>query len=170
MIAAFTGLAAACVGSEGGRAATQKADQSTKPPQESSAQHVDFDTIPAAVYQVFDTTVDSQLPRKMTIRLVVLQPIAGLMVTRTLQQVLDSVAKADTTLAAARAILYTGQPSGPRRMRLQPTAYAEWLPPEGWDSAGTGHGHEVHRTYVYRGGPPWAAPPASGANRGGSHD
>lgn len=68
---------------------------------------------------------------------------------------LDSLARADSALVAARAIMYTGRLTSPREMTLFPSAWGLWIPPEGWDSATVESRSRLHRTFVYHGDPGW---------------
>lgn len=161
--AGFIGLLAfGCVGSEPGEQedVVAREPQTKAPP---SATIASADSVRPHDYIVFDPTVDSEDPRKVTIRLLVMAEATRSSAGKTLRVALDSLARNDSSLAAARAVLYVGRSIGARELELYPVAWGEWVPPEGWASATVGARNRLHRTFVYSGYPEWAVgytPPA----------
>lgn len=156
---------AACVGSETG-ADSRAARDSVVNQRTRSAPR---DTVSPAAYRVFQTNVDSESPRKVTVRLLVLGQASRAALNETLRAALDSLARSDSALVAARAILYTGRMTAPREMDLLPTAWGLWVPPEGWDSASVQSRERIHRTFVYSSNPRWGSTPAD-SRAGGQHE
>ncbi|MBI4513833.1 MAG: hypothetical protein HY702_06955 [Gemmatimonadetes bacterium] len=115
---------------------------------------VEADTASPVGYQVFQTVVDRETPKRVTLRILIFDPRGRANVSRTLRLVLDSLARAERDLVAARAIAYAPISQGRQRADLVPIAFGAWVPPEGWDSAGPASRQRVHRTYVYVGTPP----------------
>ncbi len=155
---------AACVGSEAG--ADSRASRDSVVEQRTS--NVPPDTVSPAAYRVFETEVDSESPRKVTVRLLVLGQAPRAALYKTLRAALDSLARSDSAIVAARAILYTPRMTAPREMDLIPAAWGLWVPPEGWDSATVESRDRIHRTFVYGSNPRWGARPTN--SRAGGQD
>lgn len=156
-LACTAGLALACVGGE--RNVRSEAENARKPEtaRPPPTTLVLPDTVSPVDYQVFEKSLESEQPRKALIRLLVLSPAGRPALGKTLRVALDSLGRADSTLVAARAILYTGRTSGPSEMTLKPVAWGEWIPPEGWDRATAESRSRLHRTFVYHGDPGWSS-------------
>ena len=146
-----TGLAAACIGSEPGGRSENRVEARTGST-EGGGKVFARDTAKALRYHVAQTLVESEVPRKVTLHLVVMGETTKQGISATLRSALDSLGRADTTLVAAQAVLYTIR-ARPGVVDMVPTAWALWAPPEGWDSAGTGSGKGPHRTFVYHENP-----------------
>lgn len=159
-LGAVCALALSCVGGENG---ARRADDGGDPPAERTATRratttVDYDTIPVAEYQIFQTVVESEQPRKLTVRLLAGGSIDRFSAAKTLRTVLDSVSRADSLAVATRAVLYSPLPGGAMEAELEPVAFALWVPPEGWEGASEDSRGRLHRTYVYHGVPDWPVP------------
>lgn len=166
LLGLFIVLAMACVQGEDRTRQTRAADDTVQDAREAvtgrkartgATSYVDYDTIAAAEYRVFDTTLNSERPKKLTLRLVAMGTASEFEAAKALRSVLDSIAEVDTAVVAARAILYQALQTGPREAQLLPIGFALWLPPEGWDGATEDSRSRLHRTYVYQGAPDWLA-------------
>lgn len=116
------------------------------------------DTVAAVGYSVFDTVVHSQEPRKVEYRLLALQNAERPALVKALRLALDSIGRADTTLVAARGVLYLYEAAGPRRGNLVPRLWGEWVPHVGWDSASAASRRVPHVVYTYNLPPPGHRP------------
>lgn len=143
------GLAAACVGSEPGGRSENRVEARTG---STEGRVFGRDTAKALRYHVAETRVESEVPRKVTLHLLVMGETTKQGISATLRSALDSLGRADSTLVAAQAVLYTIR-AKPGIVDMVPTAWALWAPPEGWDSAGTGSGRGPYRTFVYHENP-----------------
>jgi len=77
-------------------------------------------------------------------------------VRQALTDVLTRTAEEDTTLVALRAVAYVLPPVRSGEVELVPTAWGEWLPPEGWAGATPDSRRKFHRIFTYYGtAPPW---------------
>lgn len=108
-------------------------------------------------YHTFESTVVSESPRKMFFRVMALELGEPEELSKTLRLALDSIARADSSLVATRATLYTFRPTGPRRGVLTAQVWGEWSPPVGWEEAGTeaDTGSAPNRIYLYDRQPGW---------------
>jgi hypothetical protein len=113
------------------------------------------DTAQLVSYQVLETQVESESPRKVEYWLVTTEVTGTASWSKTLRLALDSIAAADSTLVAARGILYLLEPIDDRRGRLTPRVWGEWLPAAGWNDAGEESRGELHRIYTYNQRPDW---------------
>lgn len=150
---ASLGLALGCVGSEPRQEHEEEQTGVERPA--SDWVRVGRDTVTPATYQIFESQVTSESPRRATYRLVVMGRAEPDALGKAVRVALDSIGKADTTLAAARAILYQVRRVEARRGELVPTVWGEWVPVEGWDGAGTRSPRRTYRTYIYHGDPGW---------------
>ncbi len=116
----------------------------------------DSEDVAALEYQIFEQTVLSASPRKTLHRLLVMFPDSRARLSKTARVALDSIAAADTTVVAARVILYAFRQSGPNEGDVIPVVWGEWVPAEGWAEADRDSRRRWHRTYVYFGVPPWS--------------
>lgn len=168
-LAAVCAFAGACVGSEGGGgtwvAQRADADVSAEEPRAPvvsdgvtpSGPGVAYrEDVAALDYKIFEQAVLSASPRKTLHRLLVMFPESGERLSKTARVALDSIAAADTTVVAARVIVYAFRPSGPNEGEVIPVVWGEWVPAEGWAKAGPDSRRRWHRTYVYLGAPPWS--------------
>ncbi len=147
------GLALACVGSEKNEGQdTRVIARDSVPPAVTYR-----DTVSPADYRIFQSVEATGHPKKMVYRLFVLQPASPDALSKTLRVALDSIAQADSSLAAARAVLYTFRRTGPSEGRLLPRVWGEWVPTEGWDRAPPRSAQGVYRSYIYRTNPGWSA-------------
>jgi hypothetical protein len=160
VLAVLSGLTAACVGGEW----TEEESGSPGDPYR-AASRAGPDTVSPVPYQVFDHTVESEDPRKMMFRLVTMTEAGPDALSKTLRLALDSLGRADTTLVAARAVIYTFRPTTPRRGELVPGYWGEWTPPEGWEEASGDSRGRVYRTFVYNGDPGWGGNRESASER-----
>jgi hypothetical protein len=156
-VALIAGLSA-CVGSEtGGDSSARNDDQDairTRTRENAGVGSVYLDTVAPLDYQVFEIVPDEDEP-KLTYRLMALQSGTPEAMTKTVRLALDSLQRADTTLVAVRAILYTFHPTTRREGKLLPVVWGEWIPPDGWEAAGTSERRRIHRSYVYAVNPGW---------------
>ncbi|MFO7259506.1 MAG: hypothetical protein DIU52_000020 [bacterium] len=77
-------------------------------------------------------------------------------VRQALTDILTRTAEEDTTLLAVRAVAYVLPPVRSGEVELTPTAWGEWVPPQGWDGATPESRRQFHRIYTYyRTAPPW---------------
>lgn len=160
LVAVLAAGLCACVGSETGGTASagRSSDQSAsrqQAPAEARAKSVDLDTVATLGYQVFEIVPDEDEPKRATYRLMSLRPGSPESMMKTVRLALDSLQRADTTLAAVRAVLYAFQPTAPMEGKLVPVVWGEWVPPEGWDDAGPSGRRRIHRSYVYAVNPQW---------------
>jgi len=148
----------ACVGSESERgsagAAARREGEAVQRRQPTST--LEWDTVPALEYELFQASIDSEVPRKATYRFLLLQSGTTTALSKTMREVLDSLGRADTALVAARAVLYEYRPTGPRGGKVLPRAWGEWVPPEGWDGASADSRRRFHRSYIYHFDPGWS--------------
>ena len=75
-------------------------------------------------------------------------------IQRALTDVLLRTAEEDTTLVALRAVVYVLPPVQRGEVTLEPAAWGEWLPLEGWERATPESRSAFHRIYTYFGAPP----------------
>jgi hypothetical protein len=158
---------------EAERAAAERAAEAERAARERGAAYSAPDTARPAALQVFERVVESESPRRLTLRLLVLEHTTEAGISKGLRLLFDSVAHADTALAAARAIVYGAIPSSAREAELVPVAWGYWIPPEGWEHLAPDARKRVHRSYIYFGVPPdpaslgaTTAPAAPSAPRG----
>lgn len=160
----IVGSPVGCVGSEPGSEGTDRAralgDTNNTP-----VTSFGRDTATALAYQPVKVEVESEQPRKVRLHLIVFQQPTRDQTRATMRAALDSLGGADSTLAAARAILYTGRP-GRGGMDFVPAAWAEWVPPEGFDSARVRSADRIYRVYVFHTNPGWDAPDGSADQEG----
>jgi hypothetical protein len=157
------GFALGCVGSEKGEGQdTQVILPDSVPPV-----LVYRDTVSPADYKIFNSVEASRRPKKVLYRLLVMQRATSEVLSKTLRVALDSIARTDSSLAAARAILYTFRRTGPTGGKLVPRVWGEWVPREGWDRAPPRSRKRVYRSYIYLGRPGWSvAEPGTVAEAG----
>jgi hypothetical protein len=154
----------ACVGSEGGERATSGAsgrERSTAaaPRNEREAGAVYADTVTPAQYQLFKVDTESEEPKKVVYRMMVLERARAAALSKSVRLALDSLSRSDTSLVAARAIMYVFVPKDRSGGRLVPVVWGEWVPPEGWDKGTTRARERVHRSYIYSVDPGWSSEP-----------
>ena len=142
--------AQACVGSEDG-GTVRKDDRDVRDP---SATSFGRDTAKAVSYYPVELVVDSEEPRKVTLHLIVTSEPTRAQKGATLRAALDSLSKADSALAAARAILYTGRRT-PEAVDFIAAAWAEWVPPQGFQAAPVRSESRIYRIYVFHADPGW---------------
>lgn len=75
-------------------------------------------------------------------------------VRQTMFDLLSRTGAEDTTLVAVRLVVYVAPAGQGREAELTPSAWGEWLPPEGWDGATEASRRAFHRIYTYIGAPP----------------
>lgn len=160
LVAALAAGLCACVGSETGGTASgnRGSDQSaSRPPApaETAVKAVYLDTVPPLRYQVFEIVPEEAEPQKVTYRLMMLRPGTQKSMTKTVRLALDSLQRADTTLAAVRVVLYAFQRTARMEGKLIPVIWGEWVPPDGWDDARPSERRRIHRSYVYAVNPGW---------------
>jgi len=161
----------ACVGeSDRGlaRAPAGREGEAVQQPRQPAGSSLEWDTIPALEYQLFDASIDSEVPRKATYRFLLLRSGTAAAVSKTMREVLDSLGRSDSALVAARAVLYEYRPTGPSGGKVLPRAWGEWVPPEGWDAATSASRQMFHRSYIYHFDPGWSqsSPSASDPAQG----
>ena len=153
----FLALAVAAAGcgetepSNGGEAGPAGEAPAVVPPRVAEAL---ADTASSVPYVIFESKVETERPKRLTLRLVVFHAQSAAEVTTTLRQAFDSLAVADSPLVAARAIVYAPRMRSDREADLVPLAWAVWAPPEGWNAAAAGSRRAIHRTHVYFGAAP----------------
>jgi len=113
------------------------------------------DTVSPLQYHLFDSVNESDRPKKVLHRLVVLGKGSRERFGKTLRVAIDSLTSADTSLIALRAILYEVVRTAEMEGGLVPRAWAEWVPSEGWDTAATSRREQTHRFYIYTVPPGW---------------
>ena len=110
-------------------------------------------------YQTFETVIESENPRKVLYRILAAESSDPASYVKTLRSALYSLISNDSSLVAARAILYTYRPTGPREGELTARVWGEWLPPSGWDGAGSAAPADSavapNRIYTYNRPPAW---------------
>lgn len=154
----------ACVGSETGDRATSAAagrESSTAAAagNERKAGAVYADTVTPAKYQLFQVDTDSEEPKKAIYRMMALERARAAALSKTVRLALDSLSRSDTSLVAARVILYVFVPTERSGGKLVPAVWGEWVPPEGWDEGRTRDSERFHRFYIYSGDPGWNIAP-----------
>jgi hypothetical protein len=154
----------ACVGSETGErttsaSASQESNTAAAPENERETGAVYVDTVTPARYQLFQTDTDSEVPKKVIYRMMVLERARLAALSKTMRLALDSLSRSDTSLVAARAILYVFLPTDRSSGRLVPVVWGEWVPPEGWDQGRTRTRERLHRSYIYSVDPGWYSEP-----------
>ncbi len=170
-------VTASCVGSDSADAGSQTGRAGSGAPsakmgeaagagaEARAATRVEYsDNVAPLEYQIFERVVQGESPPKTLHRLLVLVPESQERLIKTVRVALDSIAAADTTVVAARAILYVFNQTGPREGDVIPVVWGEWLPPEGWAEAGPDSRRRLHRTYVYFGVPAWSEAEAGAAS------
>jgi len=107
--------------------------------------------------QVFGRTpVTEAGPGRVLLHVLVQAGATEEQIRRTLMDVLTRAAEEDTTVVALRAIVYVLPKEHSGDVELAPTAWGEWLPPQGWEGATPESRREFHRIYTYFGvAPPW---------------
>jgi hypothetical protein len=60
----------------------------------------------------------------------------------------------NSEIAALRAVVYLPRQSGPDEAELEPVAWAEWVPPDGWAGATLASRSQYYRVYSYFDAPP----------------
>ncbi len=123
------------------------------------------DTASPAAYQIFELTVETESPRRLTLRLLTFEVESRDRISKALRLAFDSLAAVDPEVVAARAIVYAPRSIAAREADLLPIVWAYWIPPEGWDAARPESRKRTHRTYVYFGAPPDPAAIGSEAAR-----
>ena len=153
VLAAVLAIASSCVSSEnqGGERGTM---QTLQDDDSVSGGSVYVDTITPVPYEVFEEVVDSEDPKKVMYRMMLLGEGSWEALSRTLRLAMDSLARADPDLAAARVTFYKIVPIDNMRGNLVAQAWGEWIPREGWDRARAGR-NRMHRSYVYHQNPGW---------------
>jgi hypothetical protein len=150
----------ACVGSEtGGESAGGAAGQAEKfssLEEDGPGGAVYMDTVSPLPFQVFERVVESENPRKISYKLMVLESAEDRALVKTLRVALDSLVSEDTTLVAVRTILYHYRPTQRTAGRLMAKVWGDWIPPEGWEAAAAGPRSRIHRSYIYHLNPGWA--------------
>ena len=152
----LAGFALACVGSEpdaidGGAGSAEEPPQTRIPPGVS----VSMDTVSPTSYQLLREAVNSEDPLKVTLQVLVPSAATPVVVSKTLRVALDSLRRAESSLAAARIVAYVGRMTSSLEMKLYYAAWGEWVPPEGWDSTTNESLTRLHRTFTYSGRPEW---------------
>jgi hypothetical protein len=152
----------ACVGSETGERATSAAagresSAAAARGNERRASGVYADTVTPAEYQLFQVDTDSEEPKKVIYRMMVLERARAAALSKTVRVALDSLSRSDTSLVAARAILYVFVPKDRSGGKLVPVVWGEWVPPEGWNEGRTRASQRIHRSYIYSVDPGWNA-------------
>jgi len=148
----------ACVGSDDSPRAEQRA---TPPPSVVSNQPTRWDSVQPLPYQMFERVYVEKDSSRLLTRLLVLGQPEREALSKTVMAALDSLGRADSSLVAARAILYTALMTEPGRATLVPRLWAEWVPPGGWGSTEARGPRTVHRTFVYDVDPGWGSQPAA---------
>lgn len=162
--AAVAGLIFGCVGEQSrppGERGRQGAMETPAPP-DSEAHTVFADTVSPVDYQVFQTRVQSERPRKVEYRIVTLAEANQASLSKTLRLALDSIAGSDSSLVAVRGILYIYRPMTQRRGDLEPRAWGEWVPLDGWEAASEASRAGPHRVFTYDWRPDWSSQTADG--------
>ena len=155
IVAALAALPAiaSCVSSESGN----EESSTVEIPEEDdniSGGSVYVDTISPVPYEVFEQVVESEDPKKITYRMMLLGEGSWEALSRTLRLALDSLTSADSSLVATRVTLYEIVPVDNMRGKLVARAWGEWIPREGWDKARSGSA-ATHRSYIYHQNPGW---------------
>jgi hypothetical protein len=155
----LSSLTLGCVGSEtGGRSSgadLENEEEHRVSPGDRATAFAYADTVSPLDYQIFNSVNQSGSPKKVLYRLLVMQPGSDEALGKTLRVALDSIAEADSSLAAARAILYVFQRTGRAEGKLVPRVWGEWVPLEGWDSMVARSRKQPYRLYIYHGNPGW---------------
>ncbi len=167
LVSLLGGAAVGCIGEQsrpGSEEATEEEIELPFDPDDVFS-GVFVDSAATLSYHTFETIVESEHPRKMMYRIMALELGDTESLTKTLRTALDSVARADSGVVAARATLYTFRPTGPRKGILTARVWAEWLPPSGWDDAGTAADASAapYRIYTYDRQPSWHRLPSGGS-------
>jgi len=157
-LAASVAVASSCVSSETARRsddnpAQEMADDAGEG---ESGGSVYVDTISPLPYEVFEQVVNSEDPKKLTVRMMMLREGSWEALSRTLRLALDSLTSADSSLVAARVTFYEIMPVDNTRGNLVARAWGEWIPREGWDKARSGS-DVLHRSYIYHTNPGWTS-------------
>jgi hypothetical protein len=162
-VALLAVLVTACVGSEGGAREERDASGSSEAPVGGRAF---VDTVSPVAYRIFEVDTLSNSPRRALYRFMALADANREGMAKTLRVALDSIGRSDSSLVAARAILYTIHRTSVSEGRLVPRVWAEWVPPGGWDSVGTQRGRRAYRSYIYHSDPGWASAEAADSTVG----
>ncbi|HSG81209.1 MAG TPA: hypothetical protein VLC48_03090 [Gemmatimonadota bacterium] len=149
-------MAAGCVG-EQSRPQERRARQPGDVPAPASSKYRGpvADTAQPVDYRLFDTRIESESPRKVEYWIMTAEVTDQASLSKTLRVALDSIAGSDSTLVAARGILYTVKPIDNRRGELTPRVWGEWVPPTGWDGATAESRAAPHRIYTFNQRPDW---------------
>lgn len=142
----------ACVGSADSESAGGRAEDRVPPDPSAAAR---WDSVQPVPYHLFERLYSADDSSRLLARFLVLGEHRPEALSRTLLVALDSIGKADSSLMAARAILYTASAMRGNRATLVPSVWAEWVPPEGWERAGPRDRRTIHRTFVYHVDPGW---------------
>lgn len=148
------GMVLSCVGSEPASRSNTDAATNERAPAVIRAVPT-TDTASAVHYYLFESNLESESPRKLILRMMILAQASAPAIGKTLRAVVDSVRQADSSLVAVRAVLYTGRPVSRNQLTLQASAWVEWVPPEGWDNTTLASSQRIHRTFVYSGYAEW---------------
>lgn len=154
LLAILGGAALSCVGSEPDREARADKVGTDRRPEPARAMPRP-DTLTPVTYQVIGSSVVSDSPRKVILRILVPSQATRPAANRTLRLTLDSLRQAEPDLVAARAVAYVGEMSARSEAKLYYAAWGEWVPPEGWDSATAESRDRTHRIITYAGYPEW---------------
>ncbi len=149
---ALLAMAASCVSSEDSRG--NRATETAQDDDSIGGGSVYVDTVSPLPYEIFESVVVSQDPKKVLYRAMILREGRWEAVSRTLRLAMDSLTSADPDLAAARVTIYRIVPIDNMRGNLVAEAWAEWVPREGWDEARGGR-NRMHRSYIYHQDPGW---------------
>lgn len=158
LAALFAAAAMGCVGEQSGQQPGERLEDEEFGgpfPADYGSPRATRDTAQPVGYQVFEVRVKSEEPRKVEYRLMVTEPAGQAALHKTLRTVLDSIGRADSSLVAARGILYLIRSTGRRRATLLPWLWGEWVPPAGWDSASAESRQDPYRVYTYDQNPGW---------------
>ncbi len=139
----------ACVGERAGGGAGEGEERRDQPSEDVLSRSAGVDTAAPVDYQVFDSVVHAEDPRKVEYRVLALNRAGRPSLSRTLRLVLDSIGRADSSLVAARAVLYLYDSAAPRRGNVMPRLWGEWVPGVGWDSATAESRKQPHVIYTY---------------------
>ncbi|NIR44074.1 MAG: hypothetical protein GWN99_06110 [Gemmatimonadetes bacterium] len=149
LAAAALGGVAACVGERSDDEAAGDDVPAVEFPEDYPKGRAGVDTAAPVDYQVFDSVVHEEDPRKVEFRVLALSSANRSSLSKTLRLVLDSIGRADSALVAARGVIYVYDPTAPRRGNVVPRLWGVWVPGVGWDSATAESREEPHVVYTY---------------------
>jgi hypothetical protein len=150
---ALPAVALSCVSSESGGEDTPAMD--VPDGDTISGGSVYVDTISPVPYETFEQVVESENPKKVAYRMMMLREGSSEALSRTVRLALDSLSSADSSLVAARVTFYEIVPIDNMRGNLVARAWGEGIPREGWDAAR--RSTSPHRSYIYHRNPGWPA-------------